>query len=121
MNIEKPESKARTAYDVARAFLDGEFIEFEDGNAIDQCSKNLAKALESYADSVAEERVKEAMKNWTPGTDWTPLINMATERGINIGFRAGQEAMRERAAKLFNPELIVIPKAIRSLPIEEKQ
>lgn len=111
--------KAKTA---AREFLDGESIEFEDDYSIDSCANNLAKILETYADSVAEERVLKAqMSN-------NDLVFEVNRKARDEGFRAGQGRMRERAAKVgfdacsceLEDNECPVPVKIRSLGVEEK-
>lgn len=73
--------------------------------------KHTKEALDSYADSVAEERVKiyaekvnqqmrDDFEHWKElnGCDHQPC-DACMDKFHKYGFRAGQEGMRERAAK----------------------
>lgn len=102
------------------------------------CKKHFIKALESYADSVsstmAEERVQFWLKN-NYGPSLIETMGAIQSKGFSLGFRAGQERMRERAAKLgkereekiarlidmgIQASIVPLEIEIRSLEVEEK-
>jgi hypothetical protein len=88
--------------------------------------REIIDALYSYADSVAEKRVLFERTEAGMTINW--------KDGYDKGFRAGQERMRERAAKQIETlaaeslmagpmncsSLIFEAKQIRSLEVEEK-
>lgn len=125
--------KAKTAEETARAigscWGDGLVAPKQcDEVYICELHGRFAQALESYADSVAEERVKlyaekvnqqmrDAFEHWKE-------LNIADS--FRDGFKDGQERMRERAAKIANNrdharyyEGKTIGEEIRSLELED--
>lgn len=119
--------KAKTAEEVAYGLC---YPAGEDSERV----RVVAKEIQSYADSVAEERVKiyaekvnqqmrDDFEHWKElnGCDHQPC-DACMDKFHEQGFRAGQEGMRERAAKLIGAGLNdrvgeVSAKAIRSLDI----
>lgn len=73
---------------------------YENGQITTHELEIVEKALESYAEERVSIAVRKAMVSWTQSTDWTPLIDLSREKGYLEGFRAGQDATRERAATI---------------------
>lgn len=108
-NPNNGKNEAKTAVDEIVAYIDND-------DAV-----RAVQTLESYADSVAEERVKEAFQS-------DKLLGgvsaMITNVAVQKAFRAGQENMRERAAKNVENNIdthwLTLSASIRTLKIEEK-
>lgn len=111
-----PNERAKTVEKIADDFCEGRF---DHRGGYRFTVTELARAFESYADSVAEERVKdielEYLKMTQAKNDYKELYENA--------FRAGQERMRERVAKHMidsNCSGTLAAQHIRSLEVEEK-
>lgn len=88
-----PNERAKTAEEVFNDYW------IHGGPTRETCKKHFIKALESYADSVAEERVKkEIICCWDPKSECNNALRQIATIHTK-GFRAGQERMRERIKK----------------------
>lgn len=132
-----PNERAKTAEEIVDDILTCDIMNHRNEHRDNcHCHDDLVRTIESYADSVAEERVKkEIICCWDPKSECNNALRQIATIHTK-GFRAGQERMRERAASkikayfdihnmnkinvIDNDALLGLSVIIRSLEVEEK-